>query len=151
MNNSIPKVMVVDDDINNCKLIEEYLLPYRIDVIIATSGIQAIEICSKNPGISLILMDILMRDMNGFQTAEKIQKIRKDIRIVYQTAYANDFLSDELMKNLVCGYIEKPIKRKTLLAEIGKYVEISKKEPTESLKAESYFGLMIGFFTAIIQ
>ena len=69
MNNSIPKIMVVDDEINNRKLIEAYLSPYYVNVFIASSGAEAIEICKKNPDLKLVLMDIIMEGMNGFEAA----------------------------------------------------------------------------------
>jgi len=142
MNNRIPKILVVDDETVNCKLIEEYLKSYNIEVLVAGSGLQAIEQCRRNPDISVILMDILMREMNGFQAAEIIQNLRKDIVIIFQTAYANEFLKDELMKNLACGYIEKPIRKEVLLNEVGKYINITRKEMPVLVKSKRSFSLM---------
>jgi len=134
--------LVVDDETVNCKLIEEYLKSYNIEVLVAGSGLQAIEQCRRNPDISVILMDILMREMNGFQAAEIIQNLRKDIVIIFQTAYANEFLKDELMKNLACGYIEKPIRKEVLLNEVGKYINITRKEMPVLVKSKRSFSLM---------
>ncbi len=120
-------MVVDDDDIINIRQVKAYLFPYNIDVLFARSGTDAIEKCRMNPDLSIVFMDILMREMNGFETAEKIMQINKSITIIYQAAYVNDFLKDEIMTSLVCSYIGKPIKKELLLAEIRKHINVTKK------------------------
>jgi CheY-like chemotaxis protein len=105
----------------------------------AGCGIEAFEQCVKNHDILLILMDIKLKGINGFETALHIKSIRKEIPIVFQTAYAKDFAKDDLMTKIGNGYIEKPIKTDTLLQEVKKYININ--AYNFSLKKEQKFKL----------
>jgi CheY-like chemotaxis protein len=74
-----------------------------------------------NPDIQLILMDIKLPDMDGFETTRKIKKIM-DVPVIAQTAYA---MSDDPVKILNEGfsdYISKPINRKELLRKMNVYL-----------------------------
>lgn len=144
MKNEIPKILVVDDEIYNFKLISEILHRFDVNVLHASCGSEAIEQCMKNSDISLIFMDIRMKGMNGFEVAEKILGFRKNVPIVFQTAYAKDFLKDEFMISMDCGYLEKPIKKDKLIIEVKKHINLSlkieadtipnKKEPSFSFR-----------------
>jgi CheY-like chemotaxis protein len=139
MKNDKEKLLVVDDDFNNYIIIKELLSKYNIIVLYASCGIEAFEQCLNN-NLALILMDIRMKGINGFETALHIKSIRKNIPIVFQTAYAKDFAKDDLMKNIGNGFLEKPIKTDTLLQEVKKYININlndvplKKESSIKLK-----------------
>jgi CheY-like chemotaxis protein len=122
-----PIILVVDDEIYNYRLISDILHRYNVNVLYANCGSEAIEQCMKNSNISLIFMDIRMKGMNGFEVAEKIYGFRRNIPIVFQTAYAKDFLKDDLMISMDCGYLEKPIKKDMLINEVKKHINLSLK------------------------
>ncbi|PKP20435.1 MAG: hypothetical protein CVU05_09065 [Bacteroidetes bacterium HGW-Bacteroidetes-21] len=149
MKTLIPKILVVDDEIYNFKLIHAILHNYQAEVIYAHSGFEAIEKCKENFDITLVIMDIKMKGMNGFEAAQKILEFRNNIPIIYQTAYAKDFLKDDLMISIGSGYLEKPIKKDMLISEIRKNIRLVIKEDKiqVSLERESNFSFKNMFFS----
>ncbi len=148
MRKDYQKILVVDDDNYNYILIKEILNKYKIEFSYASCGSEAIEFCIKDKQIDLILMDIKMKGMNGFETALHIKGFRKDIPILFQTAFAKEFNKDELMKSIGNGYIEKPIKRDVLINEISKHIVLVITNNTETnqdanQKGKSFFSLVI--------
>ena len=91
------------------------------EIIKASTGTEAVEICRNNPDTDLILMDIQMPEMNGYEATRQIRKFNKDVVIIAQTAYG---LSGDVEKSLDTGcndYIKKPINKLELDSLIQKY------------------------------
>ncbi|MBI9039537.1 MAG: response regulator, partial [Bacteroidales bacterium] len=87
----------------------------------AKTGSQAVEICNNNSDIDLILMDIRIPEVSGYESTRQIRKFNKDVIIIAQTAYA---LAGDREKALEAGcddYIAKPIKKDELISIIQKY------------------------------
>ncbi len=80
-------ILIVDDVISNTHLLK-LMLKKKADTITAGSGEEAIEICRNNSSIDLVLMDIKMPGLNGYQALKKIRSFRKDLPVIAQTAYA---------------------------------------------------------------
>jgi PAS domain S-box-containing protein len=115
-------VLVAEDEDNNLKLIDQYLFGTNISVLHASNGNEAVEICKNNKQINLVLMDLKMPVMDGFEAIKIIKRLRPDLPIIAQTAYSSD--SDK-GKALVCGcnnFISKPFKKEELLALIHEYL-----------------------------
>lgn len=114
-------ILVAEDDEPNFQYIRELLKGTGAEILHAANGKEAVEICQKNDKISLILIDIKMPVMNGYEAIKQIRKSHPDLPIVAQTAYA---LSNEMLKAFNAGsndYISKPFSREQLLAIIAKY------------------------------
>ena len=106
-----------DDDINYCLLVE-MLKGTNATILWAKNGQQSIDIIKKHPETDLILMDIRMPEMDGYQATKKIKKMNKDIPIIVQTAFA---MVDEQKKSFEAGcdeYVAKPLNTKELLSKI---------------------------------
>ena len=91
------------------------------DILHAETGVEAVEVMKNNPDIDIILMDIKMPGMNGFEATEKIREFNKDVVIIAQTAFA---LEGDKQKALAAGcndYISKPILKGKLISLIEKY------------------------------
>lgn len=87
----------------------------------ARTGVEAVHMCYDNPEIDLMLMDIQMPELNGYEATKQIRKFNKDVVIIAQTAYG---LSGDREKALVAGcndYISKPINKVELHSLIYKY------------------------------
>lgn len=115
-------ILVVEDDMASCELFKNFLATKGIDTIIAENGNEAIEIVKSNPGIDLVLMDIKLPELDGCSAMIEIKKIRKDMPVIAETAYA--FKGDK-RKFLNIGfddYISKPIKPAALFEMIQKYL-----------------------------
>jgi len=111
------KVLVVEDDEPSEILIRKIIKDYSKDVLIAKNGIEAIDICRNIPDLDLILMDMKMPTMDGYEATRKIRQFNNEVTIIAQTAYA---LAGERENALNAGcndYISKPINR-VLLAEL---------------------------------
>ncbi len=115
-------ILVVEDDYSNSELFKEILAPTRANIFHTNLGLEAIEIFKKNPSINLILMDIQLPDINGFEATKIIKNINPNVIIIAQTAYA---LSDDRYKSIDSGcdnYIAKPIPKEELLELIEFYL-----------------------------
>ena len=94
LNEKLPSktVLVVEDDEISFLVLSEYLKKFNYKVVRASNGKEAVSLVkSREEFFGLILMDILMPLMNGFEAAEKIKKIDKNIPIIAQTAVAFDW------------------------------------------------------------
>jgi len=91
-------------------------------ILHTATGTETVETFRKNPDIDLILMDIKMPLMNGYEATRIIRSLNKDVLIIAQTANA---LSGDREKALEAGgcddYIAKPIKKEELMLLLGKY------------------------------
>lgn len=116
------KILIAEDDLTSFMFLER-VLRTKFTILHAENGAEAVEICSKTPDISLVLMDIKMPIMNGYDATIQIKKIRPDVPIIAQTAYA---FGEEKEKILLSGcddFITKPIAIKKLLEAIEKYTK----------------------------
>ncbi len=117
------KILIVEDDEASEILISAYLSAFSNEIIIAKTGPEAVDICRNNTDIDLILMDIQLPIMNGYETTQQIREFNKDVVIIAQTAYG---LSGDRERALDAGcndYISKPIKNVKLRGLIQKYFE----------------------------
>ena len=103
------KILIVEDDIISDLLISILIKRISSNIIKAGSGAEAIESCRRNPDIDLILMDIKIPEIDGYEATRQIRKFNKKVVIIAQTAYC---LPGDRKKALEAGcneYIAKPI------------------------------------------
>ena len=115
-------ILVVEDNDLNSKLLLKMMEPTGAKVIIAKDGKPAIEECRTNPDIDLVLMDIQMPEMDGYEATRTIKDIRPEIPIIAQTAYA---MAEEREKIISAGcndYLPKPIRQRDLFQILSKYL-----------------------------
>ena len=111
------KILVVEDDEISYSLLSRTIQKISKEVLQAKTGVEAVEACRSNPDIDLVLMDIKLPHMNGFEATLQIRQFNKDVIIIAQTAYG---FSGDREKAIEAGcndYIIKPINR-TLLFEL---------------------------------
>jgi signal transduction histidine kinase/ActR/RegA family two-component response regulator len=104
------KILVTEDDNISRLLILKVLKKFSKELLTAKTGLEAVEICRNNPDIDLILMDIQMPLMNGYEATKEIRKFNTAVIILAQTAFA---LEGDKLKTIAAGcndYISKPIK-----------------------------------------
>lgn len=116
MNN---KILLVDDEKDILEFLTYNLLKEKYDVITATNGIEALEKLNENP--DLIVLDLMMPKLDGFETCQRIREIEKfnSTPIIFLTAKKNE--SDEILA-LNAGaddFITKPISPQKLIARIN--------------------------------
>ncbi len=93
------------------------------EVFHATTGHEAVNICRENPDIDLVLMDILMPGINGFEATRQIREFNKEIVIIAQTAFALNGDKEKSMEAGCNDYISKPINRAKLKRMINNYFQ----------------------------
>jgi signal transduction histidine kinase/CheY-like chemotaxis protein len=111
-------IIVAEDDDINFKFIETVLHETQAKILRANNGNQVIELCKSINKIDLILMDIKMPDLNGYQATQEIKENFSDIPIIAQTAFS---MHDDKEKCLEAGcddYIAKPIDIEILIKKI---------------------------------
>jgi len=126
------RVLIVDDLENNLFALRSLILQHMdVEVLEAISGQQALDIALHNPRIDLIILDVQMPEMDGFQTASmlKIRKKTQDIPIIFLTAA---FKTDEFQQKGydvgAADYLLKPIDDNQLINKISTYFRLIEKE-----------------------
>ena len=91
-------------------------------MLYAEDGAQAVKLCREHDQIDLVLMDIQMPEMNGYEATHEIRKFRPDLPIIALTAYA--FEEDKLrVLNAGCNdFITKPINKDGLIAKMSEFL-----------------------------
>jgi len=111
-------ILIVEDDETSFALLEALLKLKSIKSIWVKDGKEAVAYCQKPNQIDLILMDINMPEMNGYEATRLIKKIRPELPIIAQTAYA---IAGDEEKTLAAGChscITKPIFKEELYKKI---------------------------------
>jgi len=121
--NSYKTVLVVEDVESNYLYIEALLKKLKIKIIWAKNGNEGINFCKENPKIDLVLMDILLPEINGYEATKQIKKFRPNLPIIAQTAFAMYGDSEKAFEAGCDDYIAKPIKKQLLLDLVNKYIE----------------------------
>ncbi|MDP4220738.1 MAG: response regulator [Bacteroidota bacterium] len=128
------RILIVDDREDNLLSIEAILSSENYRIVKANSGRQALKVLLNDQNFNLILMDIKMPGLSGFETASLIYEREKlkNIPIIFITAHVyNDEIIYEGFKTGAVDYIYKPIKPELLKAKVAVFIDLYKK--TEAL------------------
>ena len=115
-------ILIAEDEDTNFLFLQEVLSPTNVAILRAHNGIEAIELVKKNDSIRLVLMDIQMPRMNGYQATQEIKKLKPSLPVIAQTAYA---MAEDRAKGERAGcdyYLSKPIKPNDLLETLKQYL-----------------------------
>ena len=126
------KVLVVDDIEDNRELILKNFEDTDIEIITAKDGLEAIE-AFKTLAVDLILMDIRMPNMDGYEAAREIKKI-SNVPIVALTASVMQSESERLKSKDFDGYLRKPVMREELFVELSRFLKFETMKVSEQDK-----------------
>jgi PAS domain S-box-containing protein len=118
-------ILIVEDNELNSRLLQRMLEPTGAEILIARDGKPAIEACMTNKKISVVLMDIQMPEMDGYEATRTIKSINPEMPVIAQTAYA---MAEEREKIINAGcddYISKPIRQRELFSTLSRFLEES--------------------------
>jgi len=116
------KILVVEDD-----KYSEMLLTLAVEIFSkkyfkVKSGIDAVETCRKNPDLDLILMDIRLPEMDGYEATRQIRQFNKNVTIIAQTAFGQSTESEKALESGFNDYIAKPLSVSSLVSVMKKHL-----------------------------
>lgn len=115
------KILIAEDDEISKLFINKVVQPFIKETLNVSNGAEVVAACSNNPDIDLILMDIKMPIMDGYEATQEIRKFNKEVIIIAQSAYG---LSSDIRKTIDAGcndHISKPIDKHEFLTLLQKY------------------------------
>lgn len=116
-------ILIVEDIEINYILLVEVLIGTNVNILKATDGLQAVETCKNNEHIDLILMDINLPNIDGFEATRRIKHFRPNIPIIAQTAFDMPEIAIESKMAGCSDYFTKPIKFDKFINTLRKYLE----------------------------
>ncbi|UQD56941.1 response regulator [Flavobacterium sp. K5-23] len=118
------KILIVDDDIRNIYALSSALTAKGASITTAFNGIEALEVLSKNTDIDIVLMDIMMPEMDGFEATRKIRENAKwkNLPIIALTAKAMKGDREEILNAGASDYQSKPIDIQQLISLISIWI-----------------------------
>lgn len=114
-------ILVAEDEDFNFMLLEQILSGLNITLIRVMNGAEAVVMCKSNPDIDMVIMDVKMPVMDGYEATRLIKEVCPELPVMIQTAYSRE--SDKI-KAFECGcdeYISKPLVIKDFLALLDKH------------------------------
>lgn len=121
-----PRILIIDDEPTNVKVLAEYLKrDYQIQV--ATNGLCGLEIAGGKEKPSLILLDIIMMDLDGYEVCRRLkrQKDTRNIPVIFITTMDHEKGEEFGLKVGAVDYIAKPFNPAIIMARIKTHIELS--------------------------
>jgi len=112
------KILIVDDDVRNVFALTSVLEAHGMDVLYAENGKDGVELLRQNPEINLILMDIMMPELDGYETIRHIRSMPQfeSLPIISLTAKAMKGDREKSIASGASDYITKPVDTDQLLS-----------------------------------
>jgi len=116
-------ILIVEDDETSFMYLKTILKLKKMKWLHAADGLQAVEMCRKNPKIDLVLMDIKLPGMNGLEATRKIKAFRPGLPVIAQTAHAFEADSEAAFKAGCDDFITKPIHKEELIKKMNEHLK----------------------------
>jgi CheY-like chemotaxis protein len=110
------KVLIIDDDMRNIFSLTSALEQYGMSVVFAENGLDGIEKLRVTPDVDIALVDIMMPEMDGYETMREIRNIHRDLPLVAVTAKAMKGDREKCIEAGATDYVSKPVDIDQLLA-----------------------------------
>lgn len=120
-------ILVVEDDASLRKLIARLLKGSGYRTITAESPSEAIDACTRDVDIALMLTDIVMPGMDGLELEGRVRELAPSVKVVFMSGYTSDAMADRGLLNDGHDFLEKPITKEVLLAKISEVLGHPKK------------------------
>ena len=122
-------ILIVDDDPTNAEILSEYLKKSEFETILLQTGVQALEQCETlDP--ALVLLDVMMPDMDGFETCAELKRkeTTKDIPVIFTTALSDTTSKIRGFEVGGVDYITKPFHPDEVLARVNAHLTIRRQQ-----------------------
>ena len=121
--NKKTKVLVVEDQLSNRQYYDAILKAPEFELVHAVDGLDGLEKFKANADIDLVLMDIKMPEMNGFEALKEIRKLNATVPVFALTAYAMASDKERCKEAGFDAYLSKPLDKRSLLKKINQITE----------------------------
>jgi CheY-like chemotaxis protein len=115
-------ILVIEDDETNLEFIHAIFSNSGFSLLSARNGKEALSACTKEKKIDLILLDLKLPDMSGYEVLEEIKEILPDIPVIAQTAFAMYEEKKQIIESGFNDFLAKPFKKDQLLSITNKYL-----------------------------
>jgi len=116
-------ILIVEDEEVNQFFFEKALKKTKANLFFVNDGIEALNMIKDNNKIDMVLMDIRLPKMNGFEATTRIKEINPQMPVIIQTAYDKSCAMNESINSGCDDFITKPIDIQTLLSLLQKYLK----------------------------
>jgi CheY-like chemotaxis protein len=120
--NSNKIVLIVEDIDSNHLLIERSLAKIGISTLWATNGADAVTLCTEFDNINLVLMDLRLPKMDGYEATRQIRKKKADLPIIAQTAYVMPYEKSKVLEAGCTDLITKPFRAEDIIKIVEQYI-----------------------------
>ena len=116
-------ILIVEDDQINYQLLEVVLKRTGVNLLHAVTGMDAVRFCEEQQHIDLVLMDVQLPEMNGFEAIKLIKKTHPEIPIIVQTANSMNEEKHRADEAGCQGFMTKPISLNKFMSEVDKFMQ----------------------------
>lgn len=147
------KILIIEDDISFCKLLEKFLIKNNYAVSIAFSATEA-RLLAQNEAFDLILTDLRLPDADGIELLAEFKTTYPDTPVILMTGYSEVSTAVKAIKNGAADYISKPFNPDEVLVVIGnalateKTTDIPRKQTKKPVKEKTVKGYVQGISAA---
>jgi PAS domain S-box-containing protein len=117
-------ILVAEDEEMNFILLKELLRPYKLNIIHAENGLEATNMVREMEQIDLVLMDLKMPVMDGFEATRMIRDFRPELPVLALTAYSQESDKQRAKESGCCEVMIKPIERRILYENLNTYLNL---------------------------
>jgi len=115
-------ILIVEDEAVSRLLFEKALKKTQANLFFVKDGLEAVNMVKGNDEIDLVLMDVRLPRMNGFEAVAKIKEYNPELPVIIQTAYAMDSTREEALRLGCDDFVTKPIIFESLLKILKKHL-----------------------------
>ncbi|MBW2569153.1 MAG: response regulator [Deltaproteobacteria bacterium] len=120
-------ILLVDDEEMLRSLGQEILLQKEYTVLLASNGIEAIQLYKKQEGnIDLVVLDMIMPKMDGLETYKRLKEMNPSLKILITSGYSEDTQNHKKFRNGIEGFIQKPYKINTLIKKVREILDMNR-------------------------
>jgi CheY-like chemotaxis protein len=125
------RVMVVDDDVRNLFALISLLERHQVEVVPASSGREAIDLLRHRDDIDLVLMDIMMPEMDGYEATRAIRKLegRERLPVIALTAKAMPGDREKCLEAGCNDFVSKPVESEQLITTLRQWIAAARRRP----------------------
>ena len=123
------KVLLVEDDEQVRSFVRMLLITNGYEVLEASNGAEGLELAEQNSAdIDLLLSDMLLPELSGYDLAVKVLELRPQIKILFMTGYVEGDIVQRSMSELNASFIDKPFQPSVLVAQVQQAIGAARRE-----------------------